>query len=414
MTDLVETDVTADLRWRERAKLVVPGGMYGHMSTRNLPAAYPQFYARGNGAHVTDVNGVEYVDMMCAWGPMIVGYNNPVVEKAAAAQAREGDLLPGPSPQMVLLAEELVEQIAHADWAMFAKNGTDATTMATTIARAATGRTKVLKAAKAYHGADPWCTPVLAGITAEDRANIVEYTYGDLASVRAALDAHEGDVAAVIVCPVRQETHTDQIPADAEFARGLRDLTTARGAALIVDEVRTGFRLDLRGSWEPFGVRPDLTAWSKALANGHALAAVTGVDSLREAAQQIYVTGSFWYTSASLAAARATLSLLREHDGVGVMAKRGAKFCDGLRSQAKEHGLTVTVSGPPSMPFMRFDEDTDLTLANAWSAETLRGGALLHPIHNWFLSTAHSGTDIARVLDATDRAFAAVARLDRP
>ena len=414
MTDVVDADVTTDHRWRKRAKLVVPGGMYGHMSAANLPAAYPQFYARSSGSRVTDVNGVEYVDMMCAWGPMIVGYNNPVVERAAAVQAGEGDLLPGPSPQMVQLAEELVDLIAHAEWAMFAKNGTDATTMATTIARAATGRTKVLKAAKAYHGADPWCTPVLTGVTAEDRANIVEYTYGDLASVRAALDAHEGDVAAVIVTPVRQETHTDQIPADAEFAKGLRELTTARGAALILDEVRTGFRLDLRGSWEPFGVRPDLTAWSKALANGHALAAVTGVDSLREAARQIYVTGSFWYTSAAMAAARATLSLLRQHDGVGVMAKHGMRFCEGLRSQAKEHGLAVTVSGPPSMPFMRFDEDRDLALANAWSAETLRGGALLHPIHNWFLSTAHTGTDIARVLEATDRAFAVVARLDRP
>lgn len=399
-----------DARWRERAARVVPGGMYGHMATGKLPPGYPQFYARSEGVRVWDVDGRDYIDMMCAWGPMIVGYNNPVVEHAAASQAKQGDLLPGASPRMVELAELLVAQIGHADWAMFAKNGTDATTMAVTVARAATGRRKVLKARRAYHGADPWCTPVLAGVTPEDRANLVEFDYNDLDSVRACFDEFGPDIAAVIVCPVRQDVHSDQVPAEPGFARGVRDLCDRQGAALILDEVRCGFRLGLAGSWESLGVRPDLAAWSKALANGHALAAVTGTDALRQAASEIYVTGSFWFTSAAMAASSATMGLLRRDDAVAAMVRLGTRLCDGLRRQAAQHGLDVVVSGPPAMPFMRFADDPGLVLADQWCAVALRHGALVHPWHNWFISAAHTVADIDRVLEAADAAFRAVAR----
>lgn len=399
-----------DALWRERAARVVPGGMYGHMATGKLPPEYPQFYARSEGARVWDVDGRDYIDMMCSWGPMIVGYNNPAVEHAAACQAQDGDLLPGASPRMVELAELLVGQIGHADWAMFAKNGTDATTMAVTVARAATGRGKVLKARRAYHGADPWWTPVLAGVTPEDRANIVEFDYNNLDSVRARFDEYGPDIAAVIVCPVRQDVYSDQVPAEPGFARGVRDLCDRHQAALILDEVRCGFRLGLAGSWESLGVRPDLAAWSKALANGHALAAVTGTDALRQAAGEIYVTGSFWFTSAAMAASSATMGLLRRDDGVAAMERLGGRLCDGLRGQAADHGLDVVVSGPPAMPFMRFADDPGWALADQWCGVAMRHGALFHPWHNWFISAAHTAADIDRVLEATDAAFRAVAR----
>ena len=398
-----------DALWRERAARVVPGGMYGHMATGKLPAEYPQFYARSEGVRVWDVDGRDYIDMMCSWGPMIVGYNNPAVEHAAALQAQQGDLLPGASPRMVELAELLVEQVGHADWAMFAKNGTDATTMAVTIARAATGRSKVLKARRAYHGADPWCTPVLAGVTPEDRANIVEFDYNDLDSVRARFDDFGPEIAAVIVSPVRQDVYADQEPAAPGFARGLRDLCDRHQAALVLDEVRCGFRLGLGGSWESLGVRPDLAAWSKALANGHAIAAVTGADALRRAAGEIYVTGSFWFTSAAMAASSATLGLLRQDDAVASMARLGTRLCDGLRRQAAGHGLAVVVSGPPAIPFMRFADDPDWAVAGQWCGAAMRHGALLHPWHNWFISAAHTVADIDRVLEATDIAFRVVA-----
>ena len=131
---------TVDAALRARAGAVIPGGMYGHMNAAGLPDAYPQFMTRGEGSRVWDADGNEYLDFMCGWGPVVLGRKDPVVEAAVRAQLDTGDLLDGPSPVMVDLAELLVELVPHADWAMLAKNGTDATTACVSIARASTGR----------------------------------------------------------------------------------------------------------------------------------------------------------------------------------------------------------------------------------------------------------------------------------
>ena len=392
-----------------RAAAVVPGGMYGHLDRANFPAAYPQFFARGRGARLWDVDDNEYVDLMCAWGPMIVGYANPEVDAAHAAQLAEGDVLNGPGEAMVELAELMVDTVAHADWAMFAKNGNDATTLCVTIARAATGRRKVLKFTNAYHGATPWCSPSLVGITAEDRANIIEFDFNDLAAAGALADEHDGDVAAIIATPYAHDTFVDQRLADADFVRGLRELADRIGAVLILDDVRCGFRYDVAGSWEPYGVRPDLSAFSKAIANGYPLAAVTGVDSLREAAGSVFATGSFWFASAPMAAAITTITMLRDGPGLDRMRAAGEQLRSGLVSQAAAHGLRVRHTGPVQMPLLRFEDDDDRSLVNAWCTETIGRGVYAHPWHNWFLSAAHDPADIEQALAVTDEAFAVVA-----
>ncbi|GAA0312644.1 aminotransferase class III-fold pyridoxal phosphate-dependent enzyme [Kineococcus aurantiacus] len=405
--------LVADGALRARAEAVVPGGVYGHLrvtADRGMPPSYPQFFARGSGARLWDVDGNEYVDLMCAFGPMVAGYANPVVDAAARAQLALGDALTGPGEKYVEYAERLVGTVAHADWAMFAKNGTDATSMSVVIARAATGRTKLLKAEKAYHGANPWFTPSTAGVVGSDRADIVEFDYDDLASLERAAASVEGDVAAIVVTPFRHDGFVDQHFPSAEFARGVRALADRTGAALILDEVRTTFRVDLAGAWERFGVRPDLTAMSKALANGHALSAVVGVDSLREAAASIFVTGSFWMAGVPFAAAIATLDWMVQTDGLTRMLDAGQVLRDGLQAQASAHGLGVVQTGPTSMPFLRFEDEPRLETAIAFTDAAARRGVLVHPWHNMFVSAAHTPEDIATVLERTDEAFAEVAR----
>ena len=344
---------TTDAALRARAAAVIPGGMYGHQSVAGLPAVYPQFMARGAGARVWDVDGREYVDLMCSYGPVVLGHQHPKVEAAAEAQRREADCQNAPSPRMVELAEALTATVAHADWAMFAKNGTDATTLALMIARAATGRRKILAARGSYHGSAPWCTPRPGGVTAEDRANMGYFTYNDLASAQQAADAAAGDLAGVIVTPFRHDIGQDQELADPEFARGLRALCDRTGAALILDDVRCGFRLHLGGSWEPLGVAPDLSAWSKAIANGYALAAVLGSDAFRSAATEVFTTGSFWFSAVSMAAGLATLAALAEEDAVATMAARGQALRDGLAEQAARYELAIRQTGPAQMPSSR-------------------------------------------------------------
>jgi glutamate-1-semialdehyde 2,1-aminomutase len=402
---------TADRRLRERARSVIPGGMYGHQAVGTLPPEYPQFMRGGRGARVWDVDGNTYVDLMCSYGPVVLGHQHPAVEAAVAAQAALGDCQNGPGEVLVDLAELLVGTVQHADWAMFAKNGTDATTMCCTIARAQTGRRRILVATGAYHGAAPWCTPRPAGVTPQDRANLGYYTFNDLASAQRAAAEAGGDLAAIMVSPFRHDAGYDQELADPAFARGLRELCDVTGAALILDDVRCGLRLHLGSSWEPIGVAPDLSAWSKAIANGHPLAAVLGNDAFRDGAASIYVTGSFWFAAAPMAAAIATIGALRAQGAIEAMQRTGAALRDGIVAQAESWGLDIRYTGPPAMPYLTFAGDTDHVLAGEFAAEALRRGVYLHPRHNWFVSAAMTGDDLALALSATDGAFAAVRKL---
>lgn len=397
---------TTDQQLRERARAVIPGGMYGHQAAPG--AAYPQFMRGGLGARVWDVDGHEYVDLMCSYGPVVLGHRHPAVEAAAAAQAELGDCQNGPGPVMVDLAELMVATVRHADWAIFAKNGTDATTMCCTIARAQTAKNKILVAKGAYHGAAPWCTPRPAGVTAQDHENLIRYTYNDLESVRAAVAEAGDDLAGILVSPFRHDAGFDQELVDPAFARGLRELCDQKQAALILDDVRCGFRLHLGSSWEPVGVDPDLSAWSKAIANGRALAAVLGSQKFRDGAKNVFVTGSFWFAAVPMAAAVATIRALKEENAIEAMDRMGTRLRDGVLDQARSWDLAVNYTGPAAMPYLTFAGDTNHELGSVFAAQALRGGAYLHPRHNWFVSAAMTGDDLALVLEATDQAFAAV------
>ena len=405
----LDIDTTADQRLRQRAALVIPGGMYGHLRSDRLPAGYPQFFERAEGCHLWDVDGRRYVDFMCSWGPIVVGHQNPVVAEAVARQMAAGDCLNGPSERLVELAERLVGLIPHADWALFGKNGTDATTTCVTLARAASGKRKILVAEGAYHGAIPWCTPNPAGVTPEDRAHMLTFKYNDTGSLESAVQRAGDDLAGIVVSAFKHDFGKDQAMPDAAFARRARELCDANDAALIVDDVRAGFRLTLRGSWDLVGVQPDLSAWSKAIANGHALAAVTGNDRYRDAASKLYVTGSFWCSAVSMAAALATLDVLESVDGPAHMRAMGQRLRDGIAAQAAEFGIGVRQSGPPQMPTVLFDDDPDCAKGNRFTLEALKHGVYLHPRHNMFLSTAHTEADIDVALEATRAGFKALA-----
>ncbi len=402
---------SADTALRARAAKVIPGGMWGHLNAANLPEGYPQFFARAQGCRLWDVDGNEVVDFMCSWGPIVLGHHHPAVEEAVRAQAAQGATMNGPGAVLVDLAEQLTGMLPAADWCLFEKNGTDATTACVTIARAGTGRRKVLLARGSYHGAAPWCSPSLVGVTAEDRAHIIHYDYGDLESVRAALAEAGGDCAAVLASAFRHDMARALELPTRDYAQGLRALCDAAGAALILDDVRAGFRLHLGGSWEAYGVRPDFSAWSKAIANGYALSAVTGAEKWRAAAARVFTTGSFWAEATSMAASLATLRELQRVDGPALMAAMGERLRAGLSALATHYGVGISHSGPPQMPLMLFDDDADFAKGNAFCSAALRAGAYFHPKHNMFLSTAHGPADIDRGLEAAEAGFRAVSRM---
>lgn len=415
MKDVLPLEISGrDAELRARAARVVPGGLWGHQRAAAVPRGFPQFFSGGKGARVTDVDGRSYIDFMCAWGPMVLGYQHPEVDEAVRRQLEKGDCVDGPTEHLVELAELLTETIPHADWAMFQKNGTDAMTACVTIARAGTGRRKVLAAKGAYHGAAPWCSPSLVGVTAEDRVHLIRFTFNDVASLEAAVAEAGDDLATIIVSGYRHDlAQTQELPTR-EFAAAARAHCDRLGAALIVDDVRAGFRLNLGGSWEEVGVQADLSAYSKAIANGQALAAVTGNEAFREAAAKVFVTGSFWYAGAPMAAAVATVKVLHRIGGPAVMKAAGERFAAGLYEQSARHGFQIEISGPAVMPLLLFKgDDATNSLGEQFCQQALMRGVYLNHRHNMFLSTAHDAAVIDGALTATEDAFAALARLRR-
>jgi glutamate-1-semialdehyde 2,1-aminomutase len=390
----------------ERARRVIPGGMYGHQSTAILPDVFPQFFTRAEGARLWDADGNEYIDYMCAYGPNLLGYRHPAVEAAVSAQQLLGDSMNGPSEIMVDLAEKFVSMVSHADWVIFCKNGTDATTMAVMTARSHTKKRKILVAAKAYHGSAPWCNPFPNGTVPEERAHILQYQYNNPSSLEEAFHAAGDDVAGVFGSAFRHDVFENQDLPTREFAETARRLCDKSGALLMVDDVRGGFRVARDCSWSKVGVQPDLSAWGKAIANGYALSALAGSEKARAAAQGIFVTGSYWFQAIPMAAAIATLNEIRDSDYLQRTEKTGSMLREGLAAQAANHGFSLRQTGPVQMPMILFNDDPDLRLGYCWTAEALTRGVYIHPWHNNFICAALTEQDVKQTLDATDQAFA--------
>jgi len=390
---------------RNRAGKVIPNGMYGHQSAFILPSNYPQFFQRAQGAHLWDADGNRYLDYMCAYGPNLFGYANKDIDAAYIAQLALGDTMTGPSPLMVDLAEAFVGMVGHSDWAMFCKNGTDANSMAVMIARAATAKRKILIAHGAYHGAAAWCTPIKAGVLAEDRAHQIFYVYNDAVSLQAAVAEAGDDLAAIIASPFKHDTFVAQEALDPVYARAARELCDKTGALLIVDDVRGGFRMSRDCSWSLAGVAPDLSSWGKLIANGHPISCLLGNDRAKLAASMIYATGSFWFSAAAMAASLVTLRMIRETDYLERTVALGELLRQGLADAARKHGVDFQQTGPVQMPIFLFGNDKDVRRGYFWCGEMLKRGIYMHPWHNMFICAAMTEDDIAVTVAAADEAF---------
>jgi glutamate-1-semialdehyde 2,1-aminomutase len=399
---------TASRALYERAKRVVPKGVHGHYGYA-VNDESPVFFDHASGSHFTDIDGNDYIDWMCAYGPMILGYGHPAVEEAAARQMTAGNTVSLAAPVMVDLAERLVDQIQGADWALFGKNGADATTLAVMVARAATGRRMVIKVDDGYHGSAAWMqTPGNPGTVEGDHNLVVSVPWNDSTAIGRAIDEHQGDVACFISSPYHHPVFADNAaPADGYWAK-VEAMCRADGVALIVDDVRAGFRIDLAGSHAAFGFQPDLMCFGKALGNGHPIAALTGTDAFRQAATDTFYTGTQFFNAAPMAAALATLEELNTVDGATRITEIGERLNAGLTDVAASHGYDLVVSGVPGMPYYRNGGEGGYGRHTRWVAECVKRGAYLLPFHNNFVSAAHTDEDLDRTWAIADQAFAAL------
>jgi glutamate-1-semialdehyde 2,1-aminomutase len=245
----------------------------------------------------------------------------------------------------------------------------------------------------------------MVGVTAEDRAHLIQFDYNDATSLEAAVAQAGEDLAAIILTSFRHDIQRDQELPTKAFLAAARAACDRTGAILIQDDVRAAFRLDIRGSWAPYGIKPDLAAYSKSIANGWPLACIAGNARALEGANKVFTTGSFWYGAAAMAAAVATVRILRSTDALAQIEAMGTRFRQGLDQAAATHGYRLRQTGPVQMPMVLFEGDKELALGNAFCAAALRHGIYLHPRHNMFFCSAHQASDIDRAIDAADRAF---------
>ncbi len=394
-----------------RATKVIPCGLYGHLSPAPLvpSSAYPFYARRAQGSRFWDVDGNEFIDYMCAYGPIILGYNHEKVDSAARRQYEAANCVTAATPVMVELAEYLVDLIPIADWAFFAKNGGDVTSFALMLARAATGHKKIVMVEGAYHGVAPWAqAPGHHGVMDDDHKNYLRIGWNDAAQFERVVNENAGEIAGFIATPYHHPIFADsELPRDGYWQK-IEELCRKKGIVLIVDDVRCGFRLDLRGSNEYFGFKPDLICLSKAIGNGYPISVLVGTESLKSVASKVFFTGTYWFSAAPMAAAIATLEELKRINGPRILWEAGKKLTDGLVQIARGYGYDLKVSGHPAMPYLRIANDESMMLHQDWCGECTKRGAYFCSHHNWFISTAHTDEDIEKTWDIADKALKAV------
>ncbi|GAC1367694.1 MAG: glutamate-1-semialdehyde 2,1-aminomutase [Actinomycetota bacterium] len=413
----------------ERACQVMPGGVSSPVRAFGAVGGSPVFMASGSGARVTDVQGRSYLDLLASWGPLILGHAHPVVVGAVATAAARGTSFGTPTEGEVELAELIVSALPAVDMVRFVSSGTEATMSALRLARAATGRSKILKFAGCYHGhVDSLLVaagsgvltlglPDSPGVTQGTRRDTIVATYNSPTSVEAAFAQYGADLAAVIVEPIA--ANLGLVPPAAGFLQDLRVRCDQAGTLLIFDEVVTGFRVGWSGAQGALGIRPDLTTLGKVVGGGLPIGAYGGrADLMSQVAPAgpVYQAGTLSGNPISVAAGLATLHQLAARGTYEALEDSGAALAQGIEAAIKASGaharvqrvgsmLTLFFGGPLSGGSISNLDDArraDTTRYAEFFHRMLGQGVYLPPsqLETMFTSLAHSPGHIAQIVAA--------------
>jgi glutamate-1-semialdehyde 2,1-aminomutase len=389
----------------ERALKVIPLGAqtFSKSFTQYPRGAAPFFIERAMGSSAWDVDGNEFVDFNNALCSVMLGHVDPDVTAAVAEQLQKGTIFTLSNELEIEVAERIVEAVPCAEKVRFGKNGSDATAGAIRAARAFTGCDRV--AVSGYHGWQDWYIGSTArhkGVPAQSRALTHSFPYNDLAALEAALTAHEGEFAAVILEPMNVAWPQEG------YLQGVVDLAHRHGAVAVFDETITGFRYALGGAQELFGVTPDLACFGKGLANGYPLAAVAGRSDIMAEFEEVFFSFTMGGETLSLAAAKAAIDKIRHEDVIAAMTKRGTQVIEGVKALVERHDCAdfLSVPGHPTWSFMAIADHpraSHFELKTLFLQEVLARGILTVGSHN--ISFAHSEADVERLLAAYDEVF---------
>lgn len=385
----------------EKARRLLVGGGQGHKRPGKVHGRYPIYAVRGEGVKFWDADGNEYIDYLCAYGPMLLGYGHPKIDAAVKARIDQGAIFNIHHPSELELAEKLCEIIPSCEMVSYFTGGSGATSGAVKIARAYTGRDKIIRCG--YHGWHDWCDGREGAIPQCIRDMTIGVHYSNIDNLRDALEANKGEVAIFIT-----ETFAGDGPTPTYFADA-KELCAKHGVVLCFDEVKTGFRFALGGYQEYCGVTPDLSTFGKAPGNGYDIAMVVGTREIMEKSADVWIAATFHGHLLGIAAALATMDEMKAIDGISLIWKQGRKLMKGLTEIALGHGVDARTVGAPPMPKLRFADSLD-DLADEFYAEAADRGVYFDPGHPWFVSPMHTDEIIDYTLRAADEAMAAAVR----
>lgn len=409
-TSAPKLNLTKSMQMYEEAQRLSPGGMMGIRRPYNfIPGEYPIFLERGYGGHIVDVDGNDYIDMLCAYGPIIMGYDEPEINDAVKAQMEKGFCFSLVQPIQNELEQKLIEIIPSAEKVILVKTGSDATSVATRIARGYTDRNKILRCG--YHGWHDWAVEVHGGVPQVIQDLTVEFEYGDLADLEAKLKANDGDVACIIVTPVGHPLAKPVMAPPEGYLQGVRALADKHKVVLIFDEIRTGFRAALGGAQERYGVTPDLSTFGKAMANGYPISAVVGKAEFMDVCEKkVFISSTFFPNSLEMAAAMKCIEILQRDKIIEQVWEKGEWFLAALQNAVAASGLPISVSGIPPMPFLTFEkvDGHHKERRELFYTETIRRGLFIQPYHHWYISARHTQADLEKAIWAVTDALAVV------
>lgn len=417
----------------ERARKVIPGGVNSPVRAFKAVGRDPLFIDRAEGCTLVDADGNRYIDYVGSWGPMILGHSHPKVVEAIREAAGRGTSYGAPTASEIELAERVCEAFPNIESVRMVSSGTEATMSAIRLARGFTGRDKILKFEGCYHGhADSLLVaagsgvatlgiPSSPGVPADFARHTLTAAYNDLAQVKALVEEHGTDVAAIILEPIAGNMGC--VPPQAGFLEGLRALCDRHGMLLIIDEVMTGFRVAFGGAQQLYGVRGDLVCLGKIIGGGLPVGAFGGRrDIMQSLAPEgaVYQAGTLSGNPLAMSAGLATLKLLGEEGVYEQLEQSGAYLADGLRQAARAAGVTSCLQRVGSMFCSYFQAGPVHSFADACNSDTkafaaffghmLDLGVHLAPsqFEAGFISLAHTREDLDRTIEAAGRALRAM------
>ena len=420
----------------EEAKKYIPGGVNSPVRAFKSVGDTPRFIAKAKGSHIWDVDGNEYIDYVCSWGPMILGHAHPEVIKAIQEQAEKGTSYGAPTELEVKLAKMIVELVPSVEKVRMVNSGTEATMSAIRLARGYTGRNKVIKFEGGYHGhvdallvkagsgLTTFGVPTSPGIPEDFAKHTITVPFNDIDALKKVIDEVGNDVAAVIMEPVM--ANAGLIIPEPGFLEKVRELTAEKGIVLIFDEVITGFRLSLGGAQEYFGITPDLSCFGKIIGGGLPVGAFGGkAEIMNYLAPEgpVYQAGTLSGNPLAMVAGIKTLELLQKPGVYDSLREKTDRLAEGLKEAAKTAGIEdkLCFKKIESISIVYFTDRDVKNYQDALTSNTeiyakffrkmLEQGVYLAPsqFEVAFMSTAHTDEDIEKTVKAAEVAFKEIA-----